>query len=72
MKSFRRESLSKYIKPEEQIEKVGVNITTDGKVELRINNKVVGRLEIQQAPPLILEVLPTANKRQQSVNQITA
>lgn len=59
MKTYRRESVSTHIKPDEKIEKIGCNITVDGKVELRINNKVWHRLEITPAAAPSLEAMPT-------------
>lgn len=69
MPNYRRESVSVHIKPTEQIEKIGVNITVDGKVELRINNKVVQRLQVQAAPAVTLEALPS--RKEIILNQFT-
>lgn len=66
-KNYRRESYSRNIKSDEKIERVGVNITVDGKVELRINNKVVQRLDIAPQPPVMLGALPT--KKEVILNQ---
>lgn len=67
-RNYRRESITKITKPTEQPEKIGVNITVDGKVELRFDNKVVARLEIQAIPPVTLEARPTL-KRDNTLNQ---
>lgn len=60
---FRRESLTIHDRRTlEKIESVGINITQGGEVELRINNKVAGRLPIHLNDTGKPEARPTGDR----------
>lgn len=66
---YRRDSITVYKQDLiTKIESVGVNITQGGEAELRVNNKVVGRLPIRVQDTGRLEARPTGERKEPTVS----
>lgn len=60
---FRRDSITIHRKDIlDKIESIGVNVTQGGEAELRVNNKVVGRLPIRLNDTGKPEARPTGDR----------